>query len=452
MYFDGVATAAPAIRALLEAALSVGGLRAASRQAGRKVDALQGVRRSGRVPFRTLCAFLDALPADPGAFFAYAYGLGRFDCAPLERFGEDALTEALRHREPGEAGRLRLAVLRGELPPTASSDAAALATVAEIDELRYDDARHAADRGRLLCARAASMTAAAAGLGTWASALRTIQGRGQAERMRTAQGLCWLALRISAARPEMSPTLAADLLQRAGYILAARTGRYADAEHLARTAERIYLEIGDVAGSGRAMVDRGTFQRWAGDYTSARGLFDRALERLPADDSRNRFAALRNLAEDAAAAGNRRLADRLATDALAHVTSPAAAARIQWLRARIATFRGQDAEAARLYRLAGDAVADREPIEAAMIGGERVRVLARLGRLDQAGNVARAMAWAVSPLEAEAPNAAAALADLIGLALDVQQLTAATIERAALALESSLARAGAANIPPAIAA
>lgn len=74
------------------------------------------------------------------------------------------------------------------------------------------------------------------------------------------------------------------------------TGDVEEALRQVREAGSLYLELGDRAGIGRALMSQGHYFAHSLDFVRAGRLFQAALRQLPSTDPDNRFSALMNLA------------------------------------------------------------------------------------------------------------------------------------------------------------
>lgn len=422
-----------ALDALQEVALSLGGLGEASRRAGRSTNYLSNVKARGELPFTSFCDLLERFEVDIHRFFRWATVPDDDDT--VRAFGREALDIAIHGGEPPVVAQTRLAFLRGEL------DEIELAPESELhrlDERRFDEPDAAARGAEALLPQMDSVRGRARLLGIWASALRAIPAPALRWRRNQdmAQWLVWSALRLADAIGD--DTIVGELLQRACYVTARRTGDFADAHAFARAAQRRFQRTGDRERIGRAHVDQGIMLRRKGDERAARIDFHKALDLLDSTSNRNRSAALSCLADGYASDGALTRADALADQAIQCApTDVYATARLCWLRARIATANRRWPDADRWYGEAVQRLGDRSPTDSALAAAEWTRVLVHGGHLEQAQGLAWRMAWAVIPLESEVPAAAAALADLIAASATAERFSA-TAKTLARRLEQKL--------------
>ncbi len=243
----------------------------------------------------------------------------------------------------------------------------------------------------------------------------------------------WIAQKASDAVGE------ADVLQRLAYVVGDR-GDHRQALELAELAGGIYDRIGDQAGRGTAHVVQGMHLHYLGRHYEAIEAQTRALELLPPDAARLRYAAYQHLGSFAAALNDLDAAERYATQAgeLLHAVEPRTAATLLWLRAAIAARRGSPT-AAELYRQALDLLHGVHYADAALVTVELVRVLILQGHLDEAHRTALTVRQLVIPLQRNR-HVSAALAELIRGGR--QALTLARVERVRAALEQARTRPG----------
>ncbi|MCP3957414.1 MAG: hypothetical protein GY719_06145 [bacterium] len=175
----------------------------------------------------------------------------------------------------------------------------AAAFLDHLDSLRYDDPSAAARRAQtvalhfvpsLRCGRLRRLALQLTAIGVYASARRMTGSYATAAR--------GLVFALDMAKRHGLATVAADLLQRAAYLLSDH-GRFAEAMMLLDEALVIYFDAGSESDLGRVLVDRGHMFNYLGNYQAAIRAFSRALLHLKGDDPkmrRNQLAACMNRA------------------------------------------------------------------------------------------------------------------------------------------------------------
>lgn len=382
-----------------------------------------------------LAAYLEVMDVDPGSFFRRAFEDS--DLAEAERQADtdpiaSFLTEA-RSIPRGKAARLLNKVdslrLHNSLQMLSEADRKLLD---RLDDKRYEDHAACAAEAEKLCRRALErhhVKMVARALGIRASALRL---GGQLNR---AQLHLTSALRL--ARRHRLRDVEADLLQRVIYVVADR-GEHQQALAIADRSLVLYEDLQDVAGIGKAQVDRGAMLFRLGDYEQAQEAYEVALRHLPEALPRYRWSALQSLACTHLATGRVDAADRRLEEAAPY--RPAGGhhvGRLAWLRARIARERHDYATAERLYREALVIFAD-FPGDAVLASIELVRLYMVCGRIQDARQLARGMRALVFDLPDN--NVLGAAAWQLARAEMLGGLTVELVDKVAKEIEGGRAR------------
>lgn len=333
----------------------------------------RGPKRASGVKLRLAGAFLELGGIEPEDFWPRAFPEGT---NPLARF----MAEARRLEEgttvPKVLRDIRKRHAAGELRDTVCT-----ARASDIDELwkeRRENSTRAARRAAVMARHATERPFVARALSVWAAILR------ESGDLKLATVVLGVALELG----ESYPTVLADLARRAAYVLSDRA-RFHNALELAEFALIRYARNGDKLGVGRALIDNGTFLDRCGDPEQAIASYMSALDYLPRSASFNRYSAHQNLAIVYVSKGNLRAAEyHLHRALVAPVVLPEIeAARLYWLRARIAQARRENLSAIQLFEKTL-ALLENSPANYAMAATELV--LLRL----EAGQVAEAVAQA----------------------------------------------------------
>ncbi len=383
-------------------------------------------RRKRRAGFRVqqVCAILRFLDYPVSVFFA-------------EAFDDEPQSAGDRFRAQGAA--LLAKGYGGKLPDLALPTRPDVLTVDELDaldRLRFDDPKHAANQARELTFLAASegrQNDASACAGRWGSALRAC------ERWHAAHAAITWSLNTAPAGP-----ILADAWRRAGSIVS-DYGCFDDAAELARLSLTEFAELGDDTGMGRSLISRGTYLRRAGDYRGAIRCLRSALTKLPACEHHNRIAAHIATGLACVAVGDLDAAEQSAAHASRlSWTSRAGAISLRWLRARIATARGEFTQAATLYERIAEELKG-APGDAALLGAELARVYLQARRPADAVEIASGLAALAMPQRSNR-IVSAAIRDLWCLAA-AGELTLEALDRLIYRIRRGRNRRAAAQAP-----
>ena len=367
---------------------------------------------------------IDALGLDPRAFFARALDLqpeAEDILWQLEESGEvdrafQRMAHATRELEATEppaadpratataedvaavAGCPRKEQLRRlSAFPKYRSHAFARAYLEHLDSLRYDDAELAA---RLATRVAVRLIPALPGpredrlalqclaLGVFGSALRL-------------KGRFALAARVLRQALELSRRAGlredrGNLLLRASYVLK-NFGHFKQALAFVNEAVVIFVELGSETDVGRALLDKGIMQNQVGEYERTTFVLHQARMKLKGNEQLNsdQLALYQNLAIAYEHLGlleqaHKWLEEGATTFPPDHASD---AAKLRWLRGRLAFRNGQYERAEGLLRIAGAVLADNEfPGREALVSLDLISVLLAQGRSREAAELAAGMA------------------------------------------------------------
>jgi tetratricopeptide (TPR) repeat protein len=391
-------------------------------------------RRAGRerCDLRVLLQALDALKVDPAEFFAKVLGpaelVARFtaDAAVLRRRLKHPPRILARERERGAAERGAPAELTDALGHE----------LAALEDLRYGDPQRVMQRATAL------VTEVPVGhrpwvLGLYGSACRV------AGRLKEAQMVLGRALDLAAELGD--PRAEADLLQRASYVVG-DLGQFESAFHFAERATLLFVELGDLTGVGKAMVDQGVWLGCLDRDANAHRAFLAALHFLPEngepDVRRNRIACLMSLGNLARRRGDLEAARehlevaRAAADG--STVGPAFLGKLVALQALIAEASGDLERAEEHFREAFEIYRPITLLDTAVTAVDLARVQLQRGRIDAASGTARTLLASIDPTDVEEqPPVSATVVEMVRYLAAGRELTAAALER----LRSELERA-----------
>ncbi|MEM6455216.1 MAG: hypothetical protein AAF772_08995 [Acidobacteriota bacterium] len=346
-------------------------------RAGLGGNYLYNARYRRRIGLHVVMRILDAVGVEPAHFFATC-----FPSDPVTYFRNEG--NRLNRRERPSVVQKVITRFADEADHVVCSERERN-QLADIDALRYDDHVRAAQRAKLLCIETSSVETALRALGIWASCQR------MASKLDTAHVALWAALE-RAIRDDM-PHVRAGLIQRAAYVASDR-GHLEIASGLCQEALTLYTVIGDPVGVGRALVDQGIMANRRGQHREAIRACTAALDHLPQNHQRNRYAALHTAGTACVSIGDLDGADAF-IEAAASACMPEGAylwGRLVWLRARIAAQRGDMATAQERYQQAVEVFRD-FPDDAALASVEWIRHLLGCGEQQAANSATRELHW-----------------------------------------------------------
>lgn len=368
---------------------------------------LRTSRRRGSLSLRDLGRVLGVLGVPPSVFFGEVFPPEAGD--EVARFGIEA--EALARRDRPEALPEAVRVWPSNRPLYTREHAHLTA----LDRLRDEGAagaRQAVHESIEIVRNATSPELAAYALGIWGSSLRAVTD------YETAQIVLWRGL--SLANAHQLAVRKADLLQRASYVAALRSGDYRRGLALADRAIVEAAEAGDTHILGISLFARAYMLQHLGEHRAAIRCYRRGRSHLSHNEVRLRFGSLQAEAFAWHDLGDPEAADACIERALTDVPpGKDLSAKFLWFVARTAATRGKLNRSARLFRRVA-AMLDDNPVDQALATVEWVRVLVRLGREDEARLVATATRRLVFPLSGN-KLIAAAIADLVRVAASSEE-------------------------------
>lgn len=387
------------------------------------------LRRPGRQRFdlRVLLDALHALEVDEAEFFASV--LGKAD--PLDTFCVEGSSVLRRLRRAPRV--LRVEAERHPDEPRENHDLDAL------DAERHDHPRRVMQRACrwMQTVRDRRMPRL---LGIYASAARTLGKLDEAQAV--------LCRGFELALEQGNRHAVGELAQRAAYVLVDR-GQYERALTLAERATSEFVAEGDVVGAGKTLVDRGGWERAVGRPEEALRLFRAALRYLPAHSERidvrkNRFACWTLLGVLYSELEQPKRASRFLRRAR-HIAAAGLGRRmlvdVLTLDASISRQGGDYSRAADLLTEALPILHDLEPLDAALTAIDLAKIQLVMGRAVEAYETAKSMTLLLKPLERN-PVAAAAITELVRVALTGQGLNATILDRVAKDLAKGRERQG----------
>jgi len=392
-------------------------------------------RRAGRerCDLRVLFQALDALGVDPAELFARVLGPAEL----VARFCADAAVLRRRRKHaPRILARERVAAERGA-PATLTE--ALRAELAELEDLRYGDPRRVRQRATALVTEVPEDQRPRV-LGLHASACRV------AGRLKEAQMVLGRALDLAAELGD--PRAEADLLQRASYVLA-DLGQFESAFHFAERATLLFVELGDLTGVGKAMVDQGIWLGCLDRDARAHRSFLAALHFLPEtgepDVRRNRIACLMSLGNLARRRGDlaeaREHVEVARAAAGGSTVGPAFLGKLVALQALIAEASGDLERAEGHLREAFEIYRPITLLDTAVTAVDLARVQLQRGRVEAASATARTLLASIDPADIEEhPPVSATVVEMVRYLAAGRELTAAALERLRSELERERAK------------
>ncbi len=390
-----------------------------------------------RVDIKVLFRALEVLEVDPADFFADA--LGPADAVDGFRSEAAALRRKIKPKP-------KILTLIENLTPADGGTAADGETIAlaPLDALTTESPKLVVRRCHLVVRQLQSPQIPAL-LGICASA-HHLSGRLDAAQVILAEGLDHAE---DLEDPAAIAAAIGDLVQRASHIVAAR-GDLERALTLSERATLAYVEIGNLAGIGKTLVDQGIWLRDLGRLERAVSALTSALDDYfpaagdGADVGQSRATGLLHLALAYHQLGEMRAAQQLAeqTRAADDDLYPLQRGQLIRLRAAIAGCSDQLDEAERLFRQAADVFMPISPLDTARTSVELIRVQLLEGRNAGAYATAKAMTRLLEPLKRDRA-ASEAIADLLRPALAGRGLTVELAGR----VSRSLARGQASRHP-----
>ncbi len=230
-----------------------------------------------------------------------------------------------------------------------------------------------------------------------------------------------LRLALEVSRREGLRQDTANLLLRASYLLK-DFGHFRRALALLREALEIFVRLGSETDVGRVLLDQGMMRTYLGDHRDAILDLKQALAKLRGAEhlERDHLALYQYLAHAHEQLGQLDQAhDWLNRGAKAFDAGHAVdAAKLRWLRGRLAFRHGELARAEALLRAAGPALGSHEnPLQEALWTLDLIDVLLARGESRQAADLATGMAPLLFRF-ADNPLAKAAVVELINGALE----------------------------------
>ena len=381
---------------------------------------------SGRNEFKLdfFLQTISALGLDPRAFFSRALGIYPRPKDYLQELEESTesdrslakIVRAARQLEasepaPSQTGTAAIDALLANLVSRPRGDqlrslrrslkyrhhAFAQAYLEHLDALRYDDAVEAA---KLVTGVAVHLIPTLPGPQSQRLALlcRVLGIFGSARRLKgefaTAARAFGLALELSRRHQLHDET--GDLLQRASYLLK-DFGHFERALLLLNEALVIFVQLGSSRDIGRALVDHGMMNCYAGHYDTAVLDLQQALRYLEdgaGELSRNRLAAYQFLAYAFEQLGNLDDAEECLAKATQDFLSSHAVdtAKLRWLRGTLAFRRGDYLKSEELLRAAHDTLASHEnALQEGVVILDLLRSLLAQGKNQEATHLATGM-------------------------------------------------------------
>jgi len=388
---------------------------------------LYDMRRRDHIELAEALSFAEALGLDPGELLRRMLdGLA----GPLAAFAQRSA--ALTAELPAVAEDVRKRIDDLAVASLSAEERARYRTeIEKLDQLRYEDAEEVVEKAEELAGQCLEMGEAelvARGLGVAASAHRL------AGRVETAQLVLVVALEV--VETYTLDAVRIELAQRVSYVVRDQ-GEYERAMELTDWAFLRYQEAGDVTGLGQTTVDKAINLLCQDRFQEAIQVFKTALELLPDNAGRHRFAALQGLGRANLQTGDLEaaerytaMAERLAPQRSGHVWG-----HLSWLRAGIAARRRQIEEAEGLYRRTLETFEEiPEPFVVALVTVELVRWQLMNGRRRAAVDNALGMTALLSHLDRYRVVSAAimdlvAAARLGSLSVELAEQVSETLDR-----------------------
>ena len=379
-------------------------------------------RRRGRLEVQVLLRALEELGISPARFWLEVLGS---DFDPVQLAGQlagepkDPVVRAALERFRSSAPRLSAQVSPERLR--------------ELDALRDEDP-----------ARAVREVKSALGRADPADLARLLAIYGSALRARAELDKALEALHHAVRLAERAEdgSLVADVLQRLG-VAYAYSGDNGLGLLYAKEAGYRHRLAGNRRGEGRSWVDQGVRYAHLGKVDLAVAAFQRALETLPSDESRNRFTAHQSLAD--LYHRQRRSDDALRqldqAEELGSEVGKGLVGSLFWSKATIANGRSVYPQAERAYAGAVEMFREVSPIDAALAAVELVRTQVLQDKHEVACETTRAMVSLLQPLKNNR-IASAALMRLLRSVLEGGSVTERMLDQAAQEIGEERARHG----------
>lgn len=384
------------------------------------------LRRPGRQRFdlRILLEALGALGVDAAEFFSSVLG----SADPMDTFLAEAA--ALRCKLKRDPKILVLVDQRPDEFEAIPCDQQAL------DDLRLEDPRRAMKKILSEVSRTADEEIPML-LGVYGSCCRLL-GQEQVAHLVLAR-----ALEMASEQDDLE-TLG-DLQQRSCFVLASRTD-YEGALALSEKAMLTHVLAGNLIGIGKNLVSQGFFLASMERFDEATRVWQRAMDYLPIDSTRpdvrtNRFSCYLNIGVICLKSGDLENAKRSCAQArnVAAVVNNENLGKAIWLEAPIFKKEGDLQKACLLLHEALELYREINPISAALIAIDLVRLQLKIGRTVTAYETAKAMATLVKPLESN-KVASAAITELVRCAIAGRGLTASLLDEISRGIEKERAR------------
>ncbi len=345
-----------------------GVIRAAERSIGVADGYFRKRRAIGSMELSKLMGMLEAMELHPARFFRQAFP---------ERNGVRSLIDPPKGKRPEIVSRAE--ARRGQnVRPTIFRD-----HLHQLDSLKYADPEKAA-RATENALDFVNESDVPLLLGVWASAQRLLI------ELDPATHAIWYA--CSLARELGQEQVYGDLLQRLAFVVADK-GSYETAHAVSQEATDVWLTVGDLAGVGRSLVDRGIWSYHLGRVAIAERFSRQALAHLPADDFRNRCAALQILGTCARDADDLPRAEEYLAEALglAGALEPLGMGKLRWFEALVKADSGKSAEAVEILSAVVELFRPIHRGEAALVAVDLVRLLLENGRRAEALSAVQAI-------------------------------------------------------------
>ncbi len=351
-----------------------GSVRRAERAVGKTRSWWQGRVRAGDLQLSDMLAILDHCGLDEGTFLNKS--LGKEDSLGLDRPTGDPPEIVTRAQERLAKGK-KAPGLPGEF-------------LSSLDEERYSDWDKAAEMALWAVDKIEDALLPRL-LGVAGSTYRLQM------RLREAHHSIYTGLKL--VRAHHDPLAEANLIQRLAYVVADH-GHHKAALCLSRSAAWAYLEQGDRAAMGTALVDQGIWLSHLGQFPEAIELQHLSLEFLLPGQQRSRCAAYQALAIAHDQLGELREALGFITEALTLKASvePLARCKISWLKGGLLAGEGKLASAEEVLGGVVAKLRTLHPGECASAACDLVSVQLKRGRAIQAYAVATSMISFLEPL------------------------------------------------------
>lgn len=385
------------------------------------------LRRPGRQRFdlRVLLEALGALGVDAAEFFGSV--LGSVD--PMSTFLSEAASLRFKiKRDP------KILVLVDQRPSVIENPLRV--DLQALDDLRLEDPRQAMKQILGEISHVAEEDVPKL-LGVYGSCCR-ISGQVPVAHLVLAR-----ALEIAVAQDSL--VVLGDLQQRSCYVLAGRSD-HEGALALSEKAMLTHVMAGNLIGIGKNLVSQGHFLFSLERLTEATRAWSRALDYLPEDSPQsdvrsNRFSCYLNIGVVCLKLGKLEEAKKSCVRArgVGGGIKNEVLGKAIWLEASIFKKEGELKRACMLLHEALEHYREVNPISAALIAVDLVRLQLKIGRTVTAYETAKAMATLVKPLESN-EVASAAITELVRCAIAGRGLTAGLLDEISRGIEKERAR------------